>query len=195
MSYLFPSIRSFYRLLVSPPLSITVYFRCGLFLLFNVIYTIRGLSLYFIVCIFIPGYLYAHQGLYIYLYINLSLSLPPFFLSLSLSLSFSLSLSIYIYVHHSKYKSKSLNLLFPFFLYIYIYIYIYIYPGFNPRPSDTRYSKNITCCSLLKTQHCNLRFNGKWSNPGKVLTSPTPRVVAIEKVAFRLRSTTVGQLL
>ena len=39
--------------------------------------------------------------------------------------------------------------------------------------------------SLLNTWHYKVRIKGKWTNPGKgVVSSPTPRRVAIEKGAF-----------
>ena len=69
-------------------------------------------------------------------------------------------------------------------------------PGFNPRSSHTKNSKIVLDASLLNFQHYKVWTNGKWSNPWKgVVPSPLPRVVTIEKKAFRSPSTPVGQLI
>ena len=55
--------------------------------------------------------------------------------------------------------------------------------------------KMVLDASLLNTQHYKVMIKGKWSYLGKgVVPSPTLSVVAIEKGAFRLPSTTVDQL-
>ena len=50
--------------------------------------------------------------------------------------------------------------------------------------------------SLLNTQHCKVWIKGKLNNPRKgVAPTPMPWLVAIEKGAFRLHSSTVNQQL
>ena len=75
-------------------------------------------------------------------------------------------------------------------MYIYIYIYIYILE-FNLRSSHTKGSKMILDTSLLYTHHYKVRFKGKveqfWEMSGALYD-----VVAIEKEAFGLPSTTVA---
>ena len=47
--------------------------------------------------------------------------------------------------------------------------------------------------TLLNTQHYKIMIKGKWNNPGNGLVpSPIESVVAIEKGAFGLTSTTVA---
>ena len=55
--------------------------------------------------------------------------------------------------------------------------------------------KIVLDASWLNTQHYKVLINGKWSNPGKgVAPSLHLSVVAIEKGAFGLSSTMLGQL-
>ena len=50
--------------------------------------------------------------------------------------------------------------------------------------------------SLLNTQHYKVQIKGKWNNPGEGVASPLLlSVVAIEKGAFGLVLTMVGQLI
>ena len=90
------------------------------------------------------------------------------------------------------------------YIYIYVYIYIYIYhrpfgimvivrqwsgrPGFNISSSHAKDSKMVLDAYLPNIQHYKIRMNGKWNN------SLTLGVEAIEKGAFWLLPTTVGQL-
>ena len=63
--------------------------------------------------------------------------------------------------------------------------------GFNPRLSHTKDSKIVLDSALLSTQHYKVRINGKVEQ-SKEWSSAHHGVVAIEKGAFGLSSTTVA---
>ena len=126
------------------------------------------------------------------------------YIDINICINACLSICVHVYV----YKDIS--------AYVYIYIYIYIYwcvyiitliwehirKGFTNGPGDRgsipgwvipKTQKIVLDDSLLNTQHWKVQTKGKWSNPEKgVVPTLHLSVVAIEKGAFELPSTTVG---
>ena len=68
--------------------------------------------------------------------------------------------------------------------------------GLIPGRVIPKTQKMVLDASLFNTQHFKVRIKVKWSNPGKGVAPPLHLcVVAIEKGALGLPSTTVGNLL